>query len=100
MAGTMVLMCFLGWFSKWCYLKSRSGHDVCAILYALAINGLVLSVLADEFFLTLNGWLKFAILGALVFGWGRSSSAKASTAIKRQPGTRGLGGNSSVQVAT
>ena len=79
--GTMALMFFLGWFAKWCYLKSRSGHDVCAILYALTINALVMSVLADEFFLTLNGWLKFAFIGFLAFGWARCPVAKAASAI-------------------
>lgn len=99
MAGTMVLMCFLGWFAKWCYLKSRSGHDVCAILYALTINGLVMSVMADEFFLTLNGWLKFAILGVLAFGWAGNSRAKAASAIKRKAGARKPDGSTPVRVA-
>jgi oligosaccharide repeat unit polymerase len=82
MVGTLIVMLFLGWFAKRCYISGKAGSDVGAILYALTVHGILLSTIADEFFLTLNTWLKCAIVGYFAFCW----PLRSSTSRQRSQG--------------
>jgi oligosaccharide repeat unit polymerase len=67
--GTIIIMLCLGGFAKACYVSCKSGSDLGAILFALTVHGILISTIADEFFLTLNTWLKCALFVSLAFHW-------------------------------
>lgn len=67
--GVIVIMLCLGWFAKACYMSCRAGSDTGAVLYALTVHGILISTIADEFFLTLNTWLKCLFIVAVAFHW-------------------------------